>query len=276
MKKAAVLGYPVGHSLSPLLHGFWLNQYEIAGRYEAIEVEPEALGETLQRLKGEGYAGVNITVPHKEEAFRLVDRRSAAAERIGAVNTVIFRPDGVLYGDNTDVYGFMESIGLIHGPARVASTSAVVLGAGGAARAVVAGLLEAGAPHILLSNRTRARAEALASSLGDGRVEVAKWETRTEALADAGLLVNTTVLGMEGQEPLDCPLEKLPPDAVVVDIVYRPLETPLLRQARRRGHPVVGGLAMLMHQAVPAFEAFFRRRPEVTPALEQSLIKAFQ
>jgi shikimate dehydrogenase len=263
---AGLIGWPVSQSRSPLLHGHWLAEHGIAGAYVPLPVAPGRLGDALRGLAALGFAGANVTVPHKEEAARLVDRLDPVGRRMGAVNLVVVEPDGALWGTNTDGYGFLESLREGHPGWRGDAGPAVVLGAGGAARSIVASLLDEGAPVVRLLNRTRARAELLAGEIG-GAVEVIDWERRAEALAGAALLVNTTTQGMTGQPALDIALDALPRSAVVCDIVYNPLVPPLLAAARARGNPVVGGLGMLLHQARPAFAKWFGVMPEVTPAL---------
>ena len=265
------MGWPVEHSRSPLLHGFWLKEHKIDGEYVLLPVRPEELGPSLRGLARRGFAGCNLTIPHKEAALAIVDAVDAVAARIGAVNTVIVRPDGTLEGRNTDAFGFRENLRAAQPGWRGDAGPAVVLGAGGAARAVVAALLDDGVPEIRLINRSRDRAAALATALG-GPIELVDWARRAAALAGAALLVNTTSLGQTGQPPLDLALDALPKTAVVNDIVYVPLETPLLSAAARRGNPVVDGLGMLLHQARPAFAAWFGVTPEVTPALRRAVV----
>jgi shikimate dehydrogenase len=269
--RAGVMGWPVAHSRSPLLHGFWLTQHGIKGAYELLPVRPEDLKTALRGLVVQGFAGCNLTVPHKQAALAMVDHVDAMAARIGAVNTVTVRRDGTLEGRNTDAFGFRENLRAAEPAWRASAGPAVVLGAGGAARAVVAALLDEGTPEIRLVNRSRDKAAALAAALG-GAITVIDWSRRAAALANAALLVNTTSLGMTGQPPLDLALDALPKTAVVNDIVYAPLETPLLSAARQRGNPVVDGLGMLLHQARPAFAAWFGVTPEVTPALRQAVV----
>ena len=263
---AGVIGWPVAHSLSPRLHGLWLRRYGIDGAYVPLAVRPEHLAEALAALPKLGFRGVNITVPHKERALALVHRASPAALRVGAVNTIVVAPDGTLDGSNTDCTGFLES--LLHARPEFCATgsSAVVIGAGGAARAVIVGLLDAGMAEVRLVNRTQVRAATLAEEL-EGPIRVVPWADRETALAGAALLVNTTTLGMRHQPALDLDLVLLPDDAVVCDIVYVPAETPLLAAARARGNPCVGGLGMLLHQARPGFAAWFGQMPEITADL---------
>lgn len=269
--KAGVMGWPISHSCSPRLHGYWLARYGIDGTYEALAVTPDDLSEQLGSLRDRGFAGVNLTVPHKEAALEVVTSLSPTARAIGAVNTVVVGADGNLAGDNTDGFGFLENLRQDAAGWSADTGPAVVLGAGGAARAICHALAMAGAPEIRIVNRTLARAEALAEDL-TGPLSPWSWDDRGAALAGAALVVNTTILGMVGQDPLDLDLASLPTEAVVNDIVYAPLETPLLAAAARRGNPVVDGLGMLLHQARPGFEAWFGRTPEVTPALRAHVL----
>lgn len=269
--RAGVMGWPISHSRSPRLHGYWLARYGIDGTYEALAVAPEDLAEQLGALGDRGFAGVNLTVPHKEAALAVVTSLSPAARAIGAVNTVVVGTDGDLEGDNTDGFGFLENLRQGAAGWRADTGPAVVLGAGGAARAICRALAGAGAPDIRIVNRTPARAETLAGDLA-GPLMPWSWDDRSEALAGAALVVNTTTLGMVGQDPLDLDLARLPTSAVVNDIVYAPLETPLLAAAAKRGNPVVDGLGMLLHQARPGFEAWFGRAPEVTAELRAHVL----
>jgi shikimate dehydrogenase len=271
VKRAGVMGWPVEHSRSPLLHGFWLKEHKIDGEYVLLPVRPEELGPSLHGLAARGFAGCNLTIPHKAAALALVAAVDAVAARIGAINTVIIRSDGTLEGRNTDAFGFRENLRAAQPGWGASAGPAVVLGAGGAARAVVAALLDDGVPEIRLINRSRERAAALAAALG-GPIEVVDWARRATALAGAALLVNTTSLGQTGHPPLELALDALPTQALVNDIVYVPPETPLLSAARRRGNAVVDGLGMLLHQARPAFAAWFGVMPEVTPALRQAVV----
>lgn len=274
-KRAGVMGWPVDHSLSPRVHGFWLKQYGISGEYVRVPVAPENFAEKLKNLQTDGFAGVNVTVPHKEAALAAVDEVHPLARRIGAVNTVVVRADGSLYGFNTDGFGFLENLKAGCADFDAKSGPAVILGAGGAARAVIAALLDAGAPEIRLLNRTKARAEHLVdelSGIGSATLIVGEWDDRGEYLHGASLLANTTTLGMKGQHPLDLDLSALPTTAVVNDIVYAPLETDLLARARARSNPTVDGLGMLLHQARPGFEAWFGRLPDVTDALRTHVL----
>ena len=278
---AGVIGWPVSHSLSPRLHGFWLEQHGIDGAYVPLGVPPEHLERALEALPALGFAGANVTVPHKERALAAVNQATPVARRIGAVNTLIVAPDGRLHGTNTDAFGFLENLRDRAPGWRAAAGPALVLGAGGAARAVVAALIDAGVPEVRLANRHRARAEAVAASLcatglgarGDGPITVVSWEQRAAATADVALLVNTTTLGMAGNPPLELNLALLPPVAIVADIVYKPLITPLLAAAAARGNSVVDGLGMLLHQARPGFSAWFNVEPQVTDALRRFVLQ---
>jgi shikimate dehydrogenase len=261
-KLAGVLGWPVAHSRSPRLHGLWLQRHGVDGAYLPLPVPPESFETAVRGLVALGFRGANVTIPHKEAAFALCDEVAPAARRMGAVNTLRFEAGRIL-GSNTDGFGFLENL-RAHVPGwRAEAGPAVLLGAGGAARAIAVALLEAGAPEVVLVNRTRARAEALAAAVG-GAVTVAE----APPLGRAALLVNTTSLGMAGQPPLELDLGPLPAGAVVADIVYVPRETALLRAAAARGLRVVPGLGMLLHQARPGFEAWFGVAPVVDAALE--------
>ncbi|MER8552793.1 shikimate dehydrogenase [Mesorhizobium sp. M0976] len=268
-KKAFVAGHPIGHSRSPKIHGYWLAKYGIDGVYEAIDVAPEAFAEFLQTLQAQGYSGGNVTIPHKEAAFALAARRDDAAEQIGAVNTLWFE-DGELWGGNTDAHGFAANLDE-YAPGWAADGPAVVLGAGGAARAVIHALKQRGVNDIRIVNRTLARAQELRDRFGAG-VSAHGMAAAGELLEDAGLLVNTSALGMHGNEGLSADPGRLPDRAIVTDIVYVPLETPLLAAASARGLKTVDGLGMLLHQAVPGFERWFGTRPQVTAELRQMII----
>ena len=270
---AGVIGWPIAHSRSPRLHGFWLAQHDIDGAYLPLAVRPENLAAALKALPILGFGGVNVTLPHKSAALGLVDRASAEARRIGAINTVVVGADGLLEGSNTDGYGFLEHLKSAAPDWRPDDGPAVLLGAGGAARAIAVALLEAGVPELRLANRTARRTAELAAALGPAIKPVA-WAARSDALDGASLLVNSTTLGMAGQPPLEIGLGRLPRKAVVYDIVYVPLETPLLAAARARGHTPVDGLGMLLHQALPGFAAWFGVTPEVTPELREFVLAA--
>ena len=278
---AGVFGWPVSHSRSPRLHGYWLQQYGIDGAYIPLATPPEQFKQALRSLPMLGFRGANVTLPHKEQAYATVDLLTDRAKRIGAVNTVTVEEDGKLRGDNTDGFGFIEHLKASAPDWRGDTGPAVVLGAGGAARAIITALLEAGVPEIRLVNRTRARAEEVAAVVSaqryndasfNGRVTVQDWDRRNALLAGAALLVNTTQLGLAGQPPLEIDLTALPKDAVVDDIVYVPLETPLLAAARKRGNRLVDGLGMLLHQARPGFAAWFKVEPQVTPAFRDYVL----
>ena len=271
MLRACVIGWPVEHSRSPIIHRYWLAKYGIDGAYDKEAVAPDALAEFLGSLERCGYMGANVTLPHKEAALAAARVADEAAVTIGAANTLWLGLDGDLHAANTDAYGFMRNIDAEAPQWNEGLDAVMVLGAGGAARAVLFGLIEAGVPRILLANRTRARADALAKVFGPS-IEVIDWEKRSEALGACGALINTTSLGMTGQAPLDIDLAALPADAVVTDIVYNPLETKLLSEARARGLTAVDGLGMLLHQAVPGFERWFGVRPEVTPELKAHVV----
>ncbi|WP_366554689.1 shikimate dehydrogenase [Aquibaculum sediminis] len=269
---AGVLGWPVAHSRSPQLHGHWLAHYGIDGAYVPLAVRPEDLETAVRGLVALGFRGANVTIPHKEAVLALCDSLSPRAERIGAVNTLLFGAEGIA-GDNTDGFGFLANLRQEAPDWQASAGPAVVLGAGGAARAILVALLDAGVPAVRLLNRTRARAETLAAELG-GAIEVVDWEARHAALDGANLLANTTALGMTGKAPLELELTQLPSAALVTDIVYAPLETPLLEEAKRRGNRTVDGLGMLLHQARPGFQSWFGVEPEVTPALRQAVLEA--
>ncbi|MBK8173968.1 MAG: shikimate dehydrogenase [Rhodospirillales bacterium] len=267
---AGVIGWPIDHSLSPRLHGFWLKAYGIDGAYIPMAVRAEDLAEALAALPKLGFRGVNITVPHKERALRLVHAATSVARRIGAVNTIWIDADGKLTGDNSDAFGFLENLRESVPGWEAERRASVVLGAGGAARAVTFALHDCGAPEIRIVNRSFDRSQQLANDIGSTARPV-PWAERAAALDGAGLLVNATVLGMRNHAPLDLDLSLLPRDAVVYDIVYVPLRTPLLVAGEQRGNPVVGGLGMLLHQARPGFSAWFGRMPDVTADLRALL-----
>lgn len=269
--RAFVVGHPIRHSRSPLIHGHWLAEHGLSGTYERLDVAPDDFEAFFRGLPASGFAGGNVTIPHKEAAYRLADSLTERAKKIGAVNTLIVE-GGRVRGDNTDAPGFIAHLDQSLGegwPERTGGT-ALVLGAGGAARAIVVGLVERGT-RVWVANRSPERARALAE-LDPGHVEALAWEAVPEALSETGLLVNTTSLGMAGHPPLALDLAPLPERAAVADIVYVPLETPLLAAARARGLAAVDGLGMLLHQAVPGFFAWFGLRPEVTPELREKIV----
>lgn len=264
-----VIGHPIGHSRSPKIHGHWLKAYGLAGSYEAIDVAPSDLAGFIADLQENGFRGGNVTIPHKEAVFELVDKIDPAAGQIGAVNTLWFE-DGRLWGGNTDAHGFAANLDE-YAPGWAGNGPVVVLGAGGAARAIIHALKERGVRDIRIVNRTLERAHELRDRFGDG-VSAHRLEAAGELLSDAGLLVNTTALGMHGNEGLPADPAALPDGAIVTDIVYVPLETPLLAAARGRGLKCVDGLGMLLHQAVPGFERWFGKRPVVTSELRNLVL----
>lgn len=260
------MGWPVAHSRSPVIHNHWIAEHNLRGAYVLLPVQPENLEQALRALPVLGFAGCNLTIPHKVEALKLVDHVEPLAARIGAVNTIVVEADGSLTGRNTDGFGYIQSL-LQEQPAwRAESGPAVVIGAGGAARAVLAALVDQGTPEIRLANRSAAKALDMAAEFG-GPVRAIPWDERHAALDGATLLVHTTNQGMHGEPALDLRLDLLPAGALVSDIIYVPLETPLLAAARQRGNPAVNGLGMLLHQARPAFEAWFGVLPDATPEL---------
>jgi shikimate dehydrogenase len=273
---AGVVGWPVAHSLSPRLQGYWLERYGVDGAYVPLPVRPLDLPLAFESLPRLGFLGWNVTLPHKEAAFRLVGERDAAAERMGAVNTVLVLPDGRTRGLNTDGYGFLTNLREQVPDWWPEAGPAALLGAGGAARGVAVALLEAGLPGLRIANRTRGRAESLASDLRRlfaRPIEVVDWLDAEALLKGAGLCVNATSLGMAHQPPLGLDLGALPLKAPVADLVYAPLETQLLRHARERGHPVVDGLGMLLHQAVPGFTHWGGCIPAVEQGLRTHLLE---
>ena len=271
LRLAGVIGHPISHSKSPRLHGHWLKRYGIDGHYIPMNVAPDDLARTIELLPRLGFAGINVTLPHKEAVMALCDEITPRAKAVGAVNTVIFQEDGSVLGDNTDGYGFMANLYAGAPNWRADTGPAVVLGAGGAARGVVAALLDADAPQIILSNRTAERATALQSEFG-ARVVVSAWDDVGDAIKGANLLVNTTSLGMDGQPALPVSLDHLGSETLVTDIVYAPLKTQLLIDAAARGCAFVDGLGMLLHQAAPGFEAWFGQKPIVDDELRQAVL----
>ncbi len=269
---AGVMGWPVVHSRSPRLHGFWLDHYGIDGAYLPLAVRPEHFEAALRALPKLGFRGANVTVPHKQAALQVCDAVDPQAGRIGAVNTIVVGDQGELRGSNSDAFGFLENLRAGAPDWRAAAGPAIVLGAGGAARAVAVALLDSGVPELRLVNRTHARACRLADDLDDPRVIVQSWPDWPAALADGAMLVNATSLGMQGQPALEIDLARLPPGALVHDIVYTPLRTRLLDAADNAGHPIVDGLGMLLHQARPGFAAWFGTKPEVTEALRDHVM----
>lgn len=269
---AGVIGQPVAQSRSPRLHGHWLQRYGIAGHYIPMPVRPEHLAEVLRALPKLGFVGLNVTIPHKEAALTLADSVTDRAALIGAANTLIFRPDGRIYADNTDGYGFIANLRQNQPDWQADAGPAALIGAGGAARAVVASLLDSGVQELRITNRTRLRSEQLRAEFG-ARVVVYDWAQAGNMLEGAATVVNATSLGMDGKQPLRVPLEALSADALVTDLVYTPLTTPLLAEARERGCRTVDGLGMLLHQAAPGFERWFGQRPEVDEAARQAVLE---
>ncbi len=270
---AGVLGHPVAHSRSPALHGYWLRRYGLKGYYIPIDVAPADLDHVVRTLPQMGFVGVNVTIPHKEAILEIADIVTDRAALIGAANTLIFRTDGRIHADNTDGTGFIANLRQ-HAPQWAASDGpAAVLGAGGAARAVVAALLEAGAPEVRICNRTRPRAEVLRSDFG-AKVVVDDWTQSSHMIQGCATVVNTTSLGMTGKPDLLVNLDYISPQAVVTDLVYTPLNTRFLAEAAARGCTTVDGLGMLLHQAAPGFERWFGQRPEVDEATRQAVLAA--
>lgn len=268
---AGVCGFPIAQSKSPALFANWFARYGIAGHYVPLRIAPGDLEPVIRVLPRAGFRGVNVTVPHKQAALALADRASQAARAIGAANTLTFQDDGTVDADNTDAFGFLANLREGAPGWDAAAGPAVLLGAGGAARAAAHVLLQAGAPELRITNRTRERADELARHFGS-RVTVVDWSERDGALSGAATIVNSTSLGMVGKPMLDLSLDAAPTTAVVTDMVYNPLVTPLLAAAHARGMPAVDGLGMLLHQARPAFRAWFGRDPAVTPALRAALL----
>ena len=264
-KGACVIGHPITHSRSPMIHGYWLKQLGLEGHYNREDILPENFALFVRSLREHGYVGCNVTLPHKEAAFQLLDRASPRAQQLQVANTLWFEGD-VLCGDNTDVEGFVANLDERAPQWDKNLKKAVVLGAGGAAASIIVGLQERGATDIRLVNRTYEKAEILAKRFGTS-VHPTRWTELTDSFDDADILVNTTSLGMKGQAELDVDLDLLPLKTLVTDIVYVPLETGILRQAKQRGNPNADGLGMLLYQAVPGFEHWFGKRPKVTMEL---------
>lgn len=269
---AAVIGWPIGHSMSPVIHTYWLKKLGLNGHYIPIGLRPENFEPGVRSLPKLGFKGANITIPYKETILSMAKTVSDRAALIGAANTIVFREDGNFFADNTDGYGFMQNLRQQAPDWSAASGPAVVFGAGGAARAIVSALLEGGAPEVRVTNRTRHRAEIIKDQFG-ARVVIVDFAKYREALHGASTIVNTTSLGMTGQQPLNVRLEFAPRDALVTDIVYNPLKTDFLQQAEQGGMRVVDGLGMLLHQAVPGFESWFDYRPTVDDELRNLVIQ---
>lgn len=268
---AGVIGHPIAHSRSPHLHRHWLRQNGLPGYYIPMDIGPGDLAEVIRMLPRMGFVGVNITVPHKETVMNIADLITDRATLIGAANTLIFRKDGKIHADNTDGYGFIENLRTGAPDWSPRNGPAAVLGAGGAARAVIASLNDAGVPEILLANRTRVRADKLREDFGK-RVRVVDWVQAGNMLEEAALVVNTTSLGMTGKPEMRVPLDGLRKGMVVTDLVYNPLETRLLHAAREAGCTVVDGVGMLIYQAIPAFERWFGHRPKVDEAVRRAVL----
>lgn len=270
---AAVIGHPIAHSRSPALHGYWLKRYGIAGHYIPMDVAQSDLAAVLRTLPQMGFVGANVTIPHKEAILGIADVISDRAALIGAANTLIFRKDGRIHADNTDGAGFIANLRQNAPNWQPTAGPATIFGAGGAARAVIAALIEAGVPEIRLANRTRPRAEGLRADFG-AKIVVSDWIQAANMLEDATTVVNTTSLGMTGKSEFRVPLDALNPRATVTDLVYTPLMTHFLTEAKARGCTVVDGLGMLLHQAAPGFERWFGHRPEIDDATRQAVLSA--
>ena len=271
---AGVMGWPVAHSRSPAIHNHWIHQHGLPGAYGLFAVPPERLADAIHGLRALGLAGCNVTIPHKVQAMQCMDVLDPLARRMGAINTIVLTPQGALHGFNHDGFGYIQSLRDAKPDWQANAGPITVLGAGGAARAVVLSLLDEGATEIRLLNRTRDKAQALAAEFG-AAIAVHDWGQRSEALRGIALLANTTNQGMHGQPELDIQLDGMPQTTLVSDIIYTPLETPLLRAARLRGNPTVNGLGMLLNQARPAFRSWFGVMPEITPALHQAVLATF-
>ena len=271
LARAAVIGNPIGHSLSPKLHGHWLRHYKIDGAYTAIKVTEPELESTIMSLARQGFAGINVTIPHKVTVLNIADQVSDRAIQIGAANTLTFGADGSILADNTDSYGFIANLRQSAPQWDPSAGPATVFGAGGAARAIIVALADAGVPEIFLTNRTRPKAEALKDEFG-ARMRVVDWDQAATIVADAATVINTTSLGMMGAAPFPVDLSNLQSGTLVNDIVYNPLDTPLLQTARQHGCKTVDGLGMLLHQGVPGFERWFGVRPEVNDATRAAVL----
>lgn len=269
--RAGVIGHPISHSLSPKLHGHWLKQYGLPGQYDAIDVNDDALEGTLRSLPDQGFVGINVTLPHKVAVLKYADQITDRATLIGAANTLTFKEDGRILADNTDGYGFIANLRQGAPEWNPKAGPAAIFGAGGAARAIIVALADAGVSDIILSNRTRPKAEALKAEFGT-RIQVVDWVQAGSMLEDATTVINTTSLGMKGAQPFRVSLDALRPDAVVTDIVYNPLRTDFLETAAAAGCVTVDGLGMLLHQGVPGFERWFGQRPEVDEKTRRAVL----
>ena len=271
LPRAGVIGNPISHSLSPKLHTYWLNRYGLEGEYTALKVTEDELEKMLRALPGQGFIGANVTLPHKVSVMQFADKVTDRATLIGAANTLIFKEDGRIFADNTDGYGFMANLRQGAPDWDPKAGPAAIFGAGGAARAVIVALADAGVPEIIISNRTRPKAEALRADFG-ARVRVVDWVQADQALEGANTVINTTSLGMTGAQELKVSLDNLSPDATVTDIVYTPLRTSFLDAAAQKGCTTVDGLGMLLHQGVPGFERWFGQRPDVDDATRSAIL----
>lgn len=268
---AAVLGHPINHSKSPKLHNYWLSLFNIDGYYIPLDIDPRNFENSIRALSGLGFVGANVTIPYKEKVLKIADKISDRAAIIGAANTLTFLQDGRIYADNTDGYGFLQNIKCKYNDWTAGEGTSVVFGAGGASRAILGALIEDGANDIILANRTRSRADQLRSDFG-AKIKVVDWMKVQNYLSDASTVINATSLGMDGKAELPIPLQGLKKNTLVTDIVYTPLNTPLLENAAKRGCRTVDGLGMLIHQAIPGFERWFGMKPDVSENLRKLLI----
>jgi shikimate dehydrogenase len=275
---AGVMGYPVAHSRSPVIHNHWIAQYGLRGSYVLLPVQPDQLSDALGGLKALGFAGCNVTIPHKVQAMKAMDWLHPVAKQMGAINTIVVQENGALHGFNNDGFGYIQSIKDAKPNWKASDGPITVLGAGGAARAIVLSLINEGAKEIRLINRTQSKAQGLADEFEQYAASVVKvydWSERSQALAGVAMLINSTNQGMHGQPELDISLEELPVTALVSDAIYIPLETPLLLSAKKRGNQTVNGLGMLLNQARPAFEAWYGVKPEITAELMRAIAATF-
>ena len=268
---AAVLGHPINHSKSPKLHNYWLSLFNIDGYYIPLDIDPRYFENSVRALSGLGFVGANVTIPYKEKVLKIADKISDRAAIIGAANTLTFLQDGSIYADNTDGYGFLQNIKCKYNDWTAGEGTSVVFGAGGASRAILGALIEDGANEVILANRTRSRADQLRSDFG-AKIKVVDWMKVQNYLSDASTVINATSLGMDGKAELPIPLQGLKKNTLVTDIVYTPLNTPLLENAAKRGCRTVDGLGMLIHQAIPGFERWFGMKPDVSENLRKLLI----
>ena len=268
---AAVLGHPINHSKSPKLHNYWLSLFNIDGYYIPLDIDPRNFENSIRALSGLGFVGANVTIPYKEKVLKIADKISDRAAIIGASNTLTFLQDGSIYADNTDGYGFLQNIKSKYNDWTASEGTSVVFGAGGASRAILGALIEDGANEVILANRTRSRADQLRSDFG-AKIKVVDWMKVQNYLSDASTVINATSLGMDGKAELPIPLQGLKKSTLVTDIVYTPLNTPLLENAAKRGCRTVDGLGMLIHQAIPGFERWFGMKPDVSENLRKLLI----